>query len=507
MFMWAPNSILKFRKGPMVGLFFLAVVLTALISFWSVINGSIPFWFDPARDLLLAVGNLEKPTLIGPPTGIPGIFYGPYWIWAISSAMRISPDPRIVTLLILTIPYFLFFPLILWQFSKWITREWSFILWLLFILTYESFTTFLWNPHLTPLLFLLLTFIIISTKSGFGSKKEVLKVFLAGLCSGFILNIHVSFGLGVLFSILFFFTIEGIVSYIKETEFHWKTILARYIVILVTFSIGFGLTLLPFIAFEIRHGFGQTKAFLQTFTQAALYNSASVGQTGLTKIQILHEFLQIPKAFLRMETLAVLAIFSAGIIRVFSKRRERGKQWKVKKRALGFLFLTATVTLSLFVTSKNPVWHYHFIGFEVIFLLVLGFLFEGSKIFSRLGLLWGGIVVIIYIGSYIKTFSVDPLTISSLSTKQYIVEKILQDGDKPFIIQTFSPAIYTYDYDYLFDWLGRENYRRDSISKDVSVVYLIIPATSKDIYEDFINYKTPHDQFFTVKQWKIPDGT
>ena len=64
--------------------FSLFFLFPLFLSLKNIIQGNIPFWFDNARDFLLALGNLEKPTLIGPPTGIPGVFYGPYWIWLLS---------------------------------------------------------------------------------------------------------------------------------------------------------------------------------------------------------------------------------------------------------------------------------------------------------------------------------------------------------------------------------------------------------------------------------------
>ena len=77
------------------------------LSLRSVLWGGIPFWSDPARDLLLAWDNLHKISLIGPPGGIPGVFYGPYWLWILSLIQYVSLDPRVVTLTALLIPYFI----------------------------------------------------------------------------------------------------------------------------------------------------------------------------------------------------------------------------------------------------------------------------------------------------------------------------------------------------------------------------------------------------------------
>src|SRR5258706_349978 len=84
----------------------LILVLATLFSY------NLKLWYDPARDLLSAWNNLSKPTLIGPTSGIPGIFYGPYWIWLLSFGLLFSKNPLIVTFIVATIPYCLIFPLL-----------------------------------------------------------------------------------------------------------------------------------------------------------------------------------------------------------------------------------------------------------------------------------------------------------------------------------------------------------------------------------------------------------
>src|SRR5438046_2413526 len=115
-----PHSIkklLKYHKKLTV-LVFLVSFLPAIIIIYKTLSGSFPLWYDIARDLLSALANFQKPTLIGPTSGIPGVFYGPYWIWLLSFAQIFSHDPRIITLLVATIPYLFLFPFILFRFSK-----------------------------------------------------------------------------------------------------------------------------------------------------------------------------------------------------------------------------------------------------------------------------------------------------------------------------------------------------------------------------------------------------
>lgn len=499
--------LLKRRKGPIVGLFFLTVVLTFAISFWSVINGSIPFWFDPARDLLLALDNLKKLTLIGPPTGIPGVFYGPYWIWFISLAMLISRDPRIITLMTLTIPYFVFFPLILLRFSRWIGIGVSLSIWLFFILTNEQYTTFLWNPHWTSLLFLLLTYFLLTWDLQKLPKGKLFRLTAVGICTGLILNIHMSFGLAVFISTALFLVIEVFVRILKTKRDTFIHIACVQIALLLSFIAGVGIIFIPFGIFELRHGFGQTQAFIQATINSAIYNSASVGQTGLKSGQIIYTFFSIPASFLRVHVLFAVTIMGMVIIIFFWQWMKKGYRNSFLGKGIGYLLLTISVILTLYLTSRNPVYQYHFVGVEIVVLLLFGFIVSQSRFITRIVFVWVVVVIGIYLLSYAKTFSVDLLSISSLGTKRHIAETITRDAGGPFVVYAYSPAIYTYDYDYLFQWLGGGNYRSEDTKKKIPSAYLIIPRTSQAIHDDFIHYKSPDEYYKTIKTWKFPDNT
>jgi hypothetical protein len=109
--------ISKIKQNPLKIVIALSILYPLILSLNNILNASMPFWFDPARDFLLAFDNLKKPTLIGPPSGIPSVFYGPYWIWTISVGLVFSRDPRFVAILVSLLPYFTIFPIVLFKFS------------------------------------------------------------------------------------------------------------------------------------------------------------------------------------------------------------------------------------------------------------------------------------------------------------------------------------------------------------------------------------------------------
>src|SRR5574342_726111 len=114
-------------------IFALILLVPFILVLKTVLSGNIDLWYDNARDLLMALDNQRKLTLIGQPTGIPGLFYPPYWIWILSIGLFFSKDPKIVTLLVAALPYLIIFPLIWFRFSKIFGWPTIFTLWILFI--------------------------------------------------------------------------------------------------------------------------------------------------------------------------------------------------------------------------------------------------------------------------------------------------------------------------------------------------------------------------------------
>lgn len=485
----------KFRLKELIFSIFLLYPL--FTTFHIIILGNMSFWLDPARDLLLALDNLHKPTLIGPPSGIPGVFYGPYWIWMLSLSLLISKDPRIIVFLILTIPYFILLPYLLRKFFPEGT-VWK-VLFFLFAIHYSIYFTQLWNVHPAPLLFLLLVFLLIKKFQYITNKKMIKVVFFTGFVSSLILNFHLSFGIGVFLGTIIFLIIN---FYLIEGSF---TQTFRLIKSLIVFSFGFISAFIPTIIFESRHGFNQVQSLYHAVTNSFLYNSAVVGQVGLSKMVIIELFFGKIGELTQIQGVLVyvlLFIIVSGIVSRIQSREEK----KIVLLVTCYLF----VILFLYLSSKNPVWNYHFIGVEVIMILLIGVVIKNVLLYRRILIVWAFVILFFNAYNYSKTFTQKPNALTSLGTKKYIVEKIFKDAEKsPFAVFSYSPSLYTYEYDYLFKWLGNDVFR-NSPQGDISkakVVYLIIPQTSKGKFLDFINYKTPTKEYKTIQEWKIADGT
>jgi hypothetical protein len=103
-----------------------------------------------------------------------------------------------------------------------------------------------------------------------------------------------------------------------------------------------------------------------------------------------------------------------------------------------------------------------------------------------------------------------PVTNSTYAIKRQVVDEIYKDAKgKPFVFFAYDSAIYTFDYDYLFQWLGHTKYNlmpsREIVSNEP--IYIVLPSGSKEAGVSFVNYKTPNKSYQTAKNWKESDGT
>lgn len=474
----------------------LIIVLSWGIPFFMVVRniliGNIPFWFDNARDMLLALDNLQKPTLIGTATGMPGIFYGPYWIWLLSIGAFISKNPRVVDFVAGVIPYFVVFPYILFKFSKLFGTHTMVLVWLVFIFSMGAdYASSMWNPHLTTLLFLILAYLLVfKTSQKLTNYKNIL---LIGIILGLIINFHMSLGVGLLLGVVLYFFLGKSLNKIKTA-----------------FFLGFGtaLTFVPFFIFEIRHGFNQIQSAFYAFTKYG----GIINLEGLTKAQILHNlFYNIPAELFLIKNIGIYFIeLSAIVYFLVIWKTNRLKLKTEEKRLIKFLIISCFGILFIFLTAKNPIWSYHFIGTEIFFLFITALLVSRSFFFKYLLTGWVLFVMLSSVSSLIKNFNGNPYGGPSLITKEYIVDIVGKDaGHSSYTVFNYSPSIYQYDYAYLFKWKYNKDVPWDPGKNPIgkNTTYLIIPSVSEIDKGNYINFYSPSDAYKTSNLWKIPDGS
>ncbi len=415
----------------------------------NVFLGGMPFWYDPARDLTLAGDMFQKFSFLGQPSGIPGFFYPPHWIWWLFTLLHVSPDPRVITFLAIALPYLFLFPLGLWLLRHRITQAGVVLILSVFILKYDNYFTQLWNLNLAPLILL---WLIVA----FDRKK----IFFLGALSGLLLSVDFALGIPVLLTVGFF---------------SWRH--------LVRLGLGFSLILLPTILFELKNQFGQTKLLLGSIGHTV------VTVSGLTNIEILRQF--TPGIVL-------------GLLPVIIKKTSR---------FVWFLTALVLITIVVYIRNPNPIWSYHFTGLELIFLVLGTAIAKPLlEKFEKIIIACLAVFLIFKLAILIQTPD-NIMNFDNLATRRQVVEFILSDQAKQSQICGFASFGRTafernYEYEYLLnlDSKNRHLLVPNVNSNTENCVYVAFPKVTNNELESYLNSVTQVGQWGTKWKKEFPSG-
>lgn len=492
------------KKYPIKIITITSIAIPLFIALTSVFSGEISLWYDNARDLLSAWGNLSKLTLIGPPSGIPGIFYGPYWIWLLSFGLLFSKDPRIVTFITATIPYLFIFPFIWFQLSKVLGIKAVLISWILFIFTNGMlYATQLWNPYPAPLIAIIIIFLLLRINFNHFSYKTTLLTVSLGFLVGILINFHISFGIGFTLGVSLFLLWEMFCETVLVSKS--KKVAITRINYLFVYGIGIFFAFIPFFLFEYRHGFNQMTVITHTLGE---YGNV-VDVKGLTKLQILQEFnntfaklIHVPSILATTILVLSLGLFTSLIL------QKKIQVTRVDARIIALVISLFSGVGVIYFTAKNPVWAYHFIGVDILFLIFITFLLAKISLLKKLSLIWILYISITNIFSFIVFYTHHRQ--SMLDNQKEIVRLIFKDANNSnFVVLAYSPSIYTYEYTYLFKWLVKKDVPFDPSQNPPhpKTAYLIIPPNRGEAIQNFIDYRSPKILYKTGNVWKTTNGT
>lgn len=489
----------NFKKNTFFFIFVLAIILPFFMALWFTVTGVFPFWYDNSRDLLSAWRNLSDPTLIGPTTGIPGLFYGPYWIWMLSIPLFFTKDPRATVIAVGILPYFILFPIVLMKFRSIFSRVSIIVAWIFFIFNIgEGYATNLWNPHVAPLLLLVLILTIVFFDFKKFNLKSVIKMMFAGIISGLIVNFHVSLGIGVSIGLALYYLAYFI---LHRKDF---TIL-NYVKYLSVFYLSFLVTFLPFLLFEVRNNFLQSKVLIS----AVLELGNVVNTSGLSKDLILKLFIGRAGDLTGLhESVGFMLVGIFAGLTVFLWLRKIISFTKNEKNLLLTLFSISIGILTLYLSAKNPVWSYHFLGVEILFLLLFGLIITKIRTLLYISVIFAGVLVIAKTYDFYDKANNNFNFEDSLATKESVVKTVVNDSEKAsYSFYAYSPSIYMYEYSYLFKWFGDKEVHFDPgvEQKNDGTVYLVIPSYQSAEVLDFINFRASPEMYNIKDKWVIND--
>src|SRR5579885_937557 len=241
------------RTGYFLLLFFI-ICLGSYLRFVGVFTNSFAFTYDVGRDML-AVAQIvyhHKIPLIGFTTGMPGIFYGPWWYYILTIPFAISSgNPQFIDGFmavsgIATI-------IVLYFFGQKISGK-SLGLILAFLVAISpsliSISVQIWNPNIAPLL----VGVLFLLTTGLIRKPTIWTYFFIGILFGLLIDTEIVFGL-----LLFVGYVIGSIILQRKKVLTWKLLFSLF-GLLIMFA--------PRIVFELRHQLLMTHTIIKLLSQS-----------------------------------------------------------------------------------------------------------------------------------------------------------------------------------------------------------------------------------------------
>jgi len=420
------------------------------------LNLLLGFWYDQGRDALVIWDLIHhgKFFLIGPVTGIEGIFLGPFYYYLLTPFYwlgRGNPVTAAAGLVWITIgAIFLLYFLT----RKIYGRQTGLLVAFLYGFSYNLvlFSRWLANPNPLPFFTLLALLCLHEFINNHTSLFLILYSFLIGLC----LQLEAA-------SAIFFLPATLIILILERKK------LTNFKILIYSF-LAFYITLVPQVLFNFRHQgillsafrrfLIEEKSFSLTLSQIIKLRLSTYYDSFFSKLIPVNNWLR----------LAVLVLF---FLLFFLFRK------KIFNKGGKFLFIWLIVPIIGFFFYRGNygyVWDYYFSGAQPAFFI----LFSAGLVFFWRKNLIGKIIV----GSFLIVF----LCLNIRSLKNYhqtgigitlraqkkAIDWIYQDaGSQDFNVDIYVPPQIFCSYSYLFRWYGQEKYGREPETKLLENLYTL----------------------------------
>lgn len=459
-------------------LLFLVFTLAFFLRTHLFFQGDFYYLVDQSRDLLLTESIVQdhKLTLIGPRTGIGGIFHGPLWIYMITPFFATAQGDPFWTL----VPLFTLISMAIVVtgfvvgaklYGKWMGLLFAFFLSISAPLVETvPFTT---NAQVTPLVFLLYLFSIIQYLRG----KENYLIFALFFI-----------GLGIQFESAFavlWIPLTLIALILRKKFPKIKTLV---------FGIGaFVLAVSTFILFDVRHQFLMTSAafrllFTPTKPLPGYEQYSDIAFRINDRIASLWTSLFTPLFSDNLATSTLLLIILALGIFFLAQKYFGKKKAGESDKEYAFILLSPLLIYGIYIVYPLPLWEHYLLPISILSIFVLALSIQ--RIFTKGNPFKGLVALLLFLMllsplSWIVTAYQTPyVTRSDGSYKNQleVATWVLNDAKKqPAGYFVYNSGILTYNMDYLFSWLSRKEGVSPLSNQKQPVTYLILyPANVND---------------------------
>lgn len=447
------------RDHPATYLLLVAILLTAAFLRLFRLHQTLGFYFDQGRDALVIwrLFHEGKLFLVGPVTGIEGIFLGPFYYLLIAPFYFLGGGDPVLPAAALSWINVATIGLAFLIGREVFGRKAGLLTALLWTFSYQmvTFTRWLANPNPLPAASLLAVWSMIKINRG-----QSWYWLLLALAVGLGLQIEAAGAVFFLPAVTIFFLWQR----------SWKGEVRPIIYAALLFSA----TLIPQILFNFRHQgilFASFKRFLleQPSFEVSFWGVIS------ERLRLYYQYF-FPKLFLdRMEQgLALILFFGALALlrrKIFTSAGAKILLLWLVTPLIGFLFYRG---------NQGFVWDYYFAGvYPIFFLLVVGLAVEAwreaagkAAVLAFLAIFfWANLVQLnIYYQIGIG------ITLKHQLAALVWVYKDAQGT--PFNVDVYVPPVIPYAYDYLFLWYGSSRFGQTPAEENVPLLYTLYEKDS-----------------------------
>jgi len=422
----------------------LILAVSAFLRFRGIFAEGFAFTYDVGRDLLVVRKMFTEHhlTLLGPTTGIEGIFYGPWWYYLLAFPYLIfSGNPTgiavFIGLLGLTAVLLAYiFGKLLWPKDK----NAPFILAAVCGISQVmvSSSNQIWSPNLIP--FLMIIWLILLAKQ---------KYLPLGLITGLILESEVAFGT--------FFLIAQIVA-----------LMGVYRKIRWSYFLGLAIIFSPRLIFDLRHDFLVTKNILKLIQQPPVSAGFNLWHSLAEKFIALQGTWNNTLANGNFVAGSTLFIFVLIILIKYYRRLS-----KTEQQLLTTTLVVCFLIYLFFSFWPGDFWWYYLAGLPVIFIFWLAlsirvsgyyglaviyllFLLQPIKLITSLGEKWEGNAAVYR------------------NSKRTAVSILDQADGQPFNLLVYTPPVIPHTYNYLFSWLSDTHYSNLPQQENQPLIFVIL---------------------------------
>ncbi len=446
---------------------YLIILVGAFLRLQGVLTNSFAYTFDVGRDMLSLwdIVYAQNITLIGPTTGLPGVFYGPWWYYLlIPPFILFSGNPAgiaftmsVVGIVSIVVAFILGNKIG----GKFLGLSFALLISSSPVMVFMS--TQIWNPNIIPFFILLL--LLVLYKIFEQDKKSKLKYyFFLGLLLSFTIDLEIVFGLlltiGIVLSVLV----------IVNKKIRLKEILF--------FILGALLISSPRIIFELRHEFLMTKSFITFLIKGGSSGSLGLVDVFLKRANLLFDYFN-STLFIENKNIGLLALFFIIFVILFLYK----KSDKINRNFILTSFIVVTVFLLGTTFFSYDIWPHYLAGLPVFYILIFTICLNLFKNKLKNIFLPATIVLFIFFLnfnpiSFITSinkpiFEGDAAVYrNQLAVIDYVYS---QANGKDFKYVVYTPPVHDYTYRYLFKWYGPKKYHYLPSVKSNTAYFILEP--------------------------------